>query len=163
MKARIKGWKSLISGDGSRNGIYEADSIEIIEESNGSTNSPQRKREVRMGDVWMDGNKLVVLLAPFDRCKLDWLTTETRSDLDNYQFNLLDLIAEMQKAQDGKTERMMSWYVPDNAYAEARVNNQTIRLAIKTPNSDEEIINLSSKNAFRFAAQLLALCREAVR
>ena len=99
MKAIVRNWESSKSSDGTGNNfVMTADSIEIIEDE-----PAEKKREVRNWDVFQKDGKPCVF--PPDDYEMDNVTTIIQLGYE-YLFNLADLIAEMLKAEDGKTETM---------------------------------------------------------
>lgn len=150
MKAKIKGNITRIlpkfympgTPDDPNDITIEADSIEIVEE--------KPMRELKDGDMLLAKDGHLVFVEDGGLAKLTWIK---KSDCPTEYpdapilFNLLDLVAEMQKVRGGASESIGDI----KAYTCNIGLHEIIRFAgMKFKKSD----------AFRFAAQLLMLARK---
>ena len=117
------------------------------------------KLKARDGDVFYLDNainpKIRIYFSPLS----EWAGDVTVENNPNALFNLLDLVAEMKKAKDGKTEIIHS-DIDHSFYIIAE--KDPVRTAMITIVGDkgEHNITISLSDAFRFAARLIALCRK---
>jgi hypothetical protein len=134
--------------------VIEADDIQIVEE---------KEREVRDWDIGIQaGNPFVVLQTISSSVMTkDYCQGSIYKSL--ILFNLLDLVTEIGKAKDIKQFTLRS-VCSSNSIRMQMYDTDTdggVFITLLTKDDNENIIIKASKSdVFRFAAQLLALCRE---
>jgi len=129
----------------------EADSIEIIDEP--------EKRGVSAGDVWMDvgANEGFLVIECDGNTKPGPLFStahDKKPDSSPVLFNLLDIVAEMRKVKDGKTEKCRA----QMGEIEAHKDGFNPELYVTIVCDGELAVSMRYPDAFSFACQLIALC-----